>query len=979
MRELQHAVHRTIVVVDVERFGDPGRTDLDQLAVRDGLYKALIQAFGGSGIKWDSCVSEDRGDGALILVPAEVPKAFVVISLPGRLAEAVSGHNSRRAAPEQMRLRVALHAGEVYRDAHGVAGSAVNHAFRLAQAPALRSALAASPEPLAVIVSDWLFIEVVRHIPAAEPGSYRKVRVAVKETEAAGWIRIPDPGMIYGGGGQGAEALYLPSAGGVAPDAAAARGTLGPAAPATESVAAATCTLPPDAASFTGRGPELTELIAVVAETAISGEAAAICEIGGMAGIGKTALAVHAARQVAERFPDGQFFLPLNGHAPGRQPVDPADALASLLQTAGIPAQQIPDGLHLRAGLWRDHAVGKRLLLVLDDAAGHDQIRHLLPGAARTLVLITTRRHLTALEDAKVISLDPLPPAAAAGLLVRLADRAGLTPEDDAVRQITKLCGYLPLAVGMLARQLRHHPAWTAGDLAEDLTVARDRLALMRAENLSVAAAFDLSYQDLTPGGQRLFRRLGLNPGTDIDAYAAAALDGSDLMTADRNLGDLYDHYLLTESAHGRYSMHDLIAEHAKGLAAGYTDADRDTVTDRVLDYYLYTASAASRLIPWRTSIAGPSSPRPPPAQAPELCTEERAINWMETEHSNLHACIDYAASHERLAHAIGITIAISDVMHAQGHWKEAFLLAQTALAAARAAGDRRAQAWALNRLGIAQELNGDYPAAASSQDQARQLFHDLGDQRGEAWALNQLGLVQWLTGDYPAAVLSQEQAQLLFAEIGDPQGQASVLNQLGVVQRLTRNYPAAISSQEQALRLFREVSDRRGQAWALNEIGMIQQLTEDYPAAVTSQNEALQLFCRIVDQQGQAWAVLQLSVVQRLTRDPQAASNRHEALHLFRVLGDRRGQAYALIEEGIVQMLNGDYSAAVSILTQARNLFRELGDRQGHARTLLQLGAALQQTGDRQAAAVLAEAQQLFRDLGDRYGEAEVANLSGR
>ena len=430
-----------------------------------------------------------------------------------------------------------------------------------------------------------------------------------------------------------------------------------------------------------------------------------------MAGIGKTALAVHAAHQIAERFPDGQIFLPLHGHAPGQQPVDPADALASLLQAAGIPAQQIPAGLEPRARLWRHHVAGKRLLLVLDDAAGHDQVRQLLPGTAGTLVLITTRRHLTALEDSKVISLDPLPPDDAAALLVRLAGRPGLAPGEDAVRRITELCGYLPLAVGMLARQLHHHPAWTAADLAADLAAARDRLALMRAENLSVAAAFDLSYQELTPGGQRLFRRLGLHPGTDIDAYAAAALDSSDLATTRRNLADLYDHYLLTEPAHGRYRMHDLIAEHARGLAADDPDADRDAALDRLLDYYLHTASTASRLIPWRTSIAGPSSPGPPPAWAPELRTEEQAITWLRTELPNLHACIDYAASHARLAHAIGITIAISDFMHAQGHWSEALGLGQTALAAARTADDRHGQAWALNRLGMAQELTGELPS----------------------------------------------------------------------------------------------------------------------------------------------------------------------------------------------------------------------------------------------------------------------------
>ncbi len=176
------------MVVDVERFGDPDRTNLNQLAIRDGLYRALIQAFEESGIGWDSCMSEDRGDGALILIPPEIPKVYLVTGLPGRLAAAVGRHNAGCTGLEQMRLRVALHAGEVYHDAHGVAGSAVNHAFRLAEAPALRSALGSSLSVLAVIVSDRLFSEVVRHDPAAEPGSYSKAQ-GLRELSLSGRSR----------------------------------------------------------------------------------------------------------------------------------------------------------------------------------------------------------------------------------------------------------------------------------------------------------------------------------------------------------------------------------------------------------------------------------------------------------------------------------------------------------------------------------------------------------------------------------------------------------------------------------------------------------------------------------------------------------------------------------------------------------------------------------------------------------------------
>ena len=333
------------------------------------------------------------------------------------------------------------------------------------------------------------------------------------------------------------------------------------------SAAAATRTLPRDIGGFTGREGELTGLEKSLAKVT-GGGLVAIYAIDGMAGIGKTTFAVHAAHRLAGRFPDGQFFLPLHAHTAGQSPVDPADALTSLLMTAGIAAQHIPPGLEARAAKWRDHAAGKKILLLLDDVAGHEQVRPLLPGSADSLVLVTSRRRLTALEDAIVISIDTLSPDEAWALLTRLAGRADLELDESAGREITRLCGYLPLAIGMLARRLRHHPARTTAELAAELAAARDRLAVMRAEDLSVAAAFDLSYQDLTADQQRLFRRLGLAPGPDIDAYAAAALDDASLEDARRQLDELYDHHLLAEPAPGRYLLHDLLREYARALAA---------------------------------------------------------------------------------------------------------------------------------------------------------------------------------------------------------------------------------------------------------------------------------------------------------------------------------------------------------------------------------------------------------------------------
>ena len=399
--------------------------------------------------------------------------------------------------------------------------------------------------------------------------------------------------------------------------------------------------LPRDVPSFAGRLEELQQLT-----DAAAAEGVGIHAIGGMAGVGKTAFAVHAGHHLSGSFPDGQIFLPLHGHTPGRLPVDPADALADLLLAIGVPAAQIPRGPEPRMALWRDQLSGKRVLLVLDDAVSSEQVRPLLPGTAGSLVLITSRRHLTALDDATAISLETLPPDEAASLLVRLAGRPGLSPADPSVAEIARLCGYLPLALGMVARQLHHHPAWSASGRAAELAAARDRLELMVTESVTVAAAFDLSYGDLTEDQQQLFRRLGLHPGSDIDAYAAAALDGTDLEAARQGLEALYDQYLLTEPGHGRYRPHDLIREHARALSARLDpERDRDAASLRLLAYYQHTAARANALIVRQARPALTIAAATVPTVAPAIAGPDEALAWVRSERANLLACIDQAAA----------------------------------------------------------------------------------------------------------------------------------------------------------------------------------------------------------------------------------------------------------------------------------------------------------------------------------------------
>jgi tetratricopeptide (TPR) repeat protein len=688
-----------------------------------------------------------------------------------------------------------------------------------------------------------------------------------------------------------------------------------------------------------------------------------------MAGVGKTAFAVHAAHRLAGGFPDGQFFLPLHGHTPGQRPVEAADALSSLLLTAGVPAQQIPPGLEARAARWRDHVAGRKVLLVLDDAAGHEQVRPLLPGTAGSLVLITSRRRLTALDDATAVSLDTLPPAEAATLLARLADRPGLQAGEAAVRQITRLCGYLPLAIGMLARQLHHHPAWTAASLAADLAAARDRLGLMQAENLSVAAAFGLSYRDLAAGQQRLFRRLGLHPGPDIDAYAAAALNNTSPDQARRHLEDLYDQHLINEPAPGRYRLHDLLREHARALAAADDSAESGAAVGRLLDYYLHTALAATagRHFASLTAVQGRPPPRPPPAHAPDLSTLGQAAAWLEAERANLHAAAHFAAASGRAAYAVQISAAIGDFLRGSGDWEQAAALHRTALAAARRAGDRHGQALALRQLGILAWLSGDLPAAKASLTRAVALYGKADDKPGQAYALNNLGVVQQQTGDYPAALASRRQALTLARASGDQLAEATAFTHLGLVQGLTGDYPAAFASLQRSLALHRDLGHGFGEAYALGNLGSLQRDTGDYRAAVASLTKALALLRKLGHRPFQATTLNDLGKVQQLTGDYRAAAASHQqALQLNRDLGLRLAEAETLISLGELATQTSVTSQARERHTQALAIAREIGVPLTEARALEGIGRSHLQDGNpAKAAAHLRHALTIYQRIG--------------
>lgn len=783
------------------------------------------------------------------------------------------------------------------------------------------------------------------------------------------------------------------------------------AAPAPVAVMAA---LPRDVADFTGRHGELERLT----RNAGAGDVVVIHTVDGMPGIGKTTLATRAAHLLAPGFPDGRLFVRLHAHTLGQAPVDPSDALAALLASRGIPPQLIPPGLDERAAMWRDHAAGRRILLVLDDASDTAQIEPLLPAAPGCLVLVTSRRRLVALDGVSPLPLDVLPPGEAALLFTRLVRRTPTPDEHTAIARAVELCGCLPLAIALLAGRLAHHPAWSITDFTEEFATAQDRLGELEAGNRAVAAAFDLSYRDLPPHRQRLFRRLGLHPGTDIDAYAVAALDGISLSLARKELRALYTDHLIDEPAPGRYRLHDLIRAYTRTHAT--SDPDRQQAEQRLLDYYQHTSLHADTLITRITRPHSPTLTSPTPDASPTLTTRVDGLAWLRTERPNLLAAVDHTGATHQHTRTVALIAGLTALLRQDGPWTQAIALHENAattahhhadpldeanalhdlgvayrragqseaavtalegaLSLARAVPVRLGEANALADLGAVRRMRGEYATAAALQEQAVALSREARDRLGEATALRELGIVRRLSGAYATASALQEQALVLSREIGSPVGEATVLTELGAVRRMCGDYATAAALHEQALAVYRETGDALGEAYGLYELGVVRRLQGEYDTAAALHERAVTLCREAGDRRGEAYTLHGLGAVRRLRGAYEvAAALQEQALALFRETGDRRGEAYGLCELGAVRRLQGEHDTAAALHEQALPLSQETGDRRGEANALHGLGVARGLRGEYEAAtALLEQAIALSRDIGNRRGEAEALNGLG-
>ncbi|MQY18355.1 tetratricopeptide repeat protein [Nocardia macrotermitis] len=733
-------------------------------------------------------------------------------------------------------------------------------------------------------------------------------------------------------------------------------------------------TLPSDKTTLIGRDAALDDIL-TAAGTARS---ASIHTIDGMPGIGKTALAVRVAHRLAEQFPDGRYFVSLHAHTPGHPAATPTDVLADLLTCRGVDPRNIPDTLESRRNLWRDRLSGKRILLVLDDARDAAQVEPLLPNGSGCLTLITSRRRLVALDDSLPHALSTLHPDDAADLLRTLTGRRG---ESDlpAVRETVQLCGYLPLAIVLVAARLVHHPSWTVAQLAADLATTRDRLGEFAAGERAVYAAFTMSYADLPPTRQRLFRRLSLHPGPEIDTTAAAVLDGIPAAKARAELDALFTDHLLDEPARGRYRMHDLLHEYALALTAYDPADDRRTVVNRLLDHYQDAGILASRY------LAGEANPPSPFDDAdytptPRISSFANALDWLRTERANLLACLEYAATQRHSDRVVRLTAMLAGLLRLDGPWPLAITLHRRAATIAEHSGDIAGAATALMDLSVVRWAAGDYPGTADLVRQALQLYRDTGDRRGQAQALGSLARLGYATGDYEETAVFTADALVLYRDLGDHAGHAYALIGTGMVRHATGDYPGAATLIRDALTIFQNIGDRPGEAYALNEIGMIRYATGDYPGASKIMRDALAIYRDTGDRTRQADVLNDLVAVRFATGDyPGAGDLANQSLGIYRELGDRLGQANTIECLGRLCYATGDSAGAAEHLNQALEIFAEIGDRVGQAYTLNELSMIRYARSDfRGAAAQLSLALTFFTEIGDRVGRAYTLMGSG-
>ncbi|WP_231933433.1 ATP-binding protein [Micromonospora coxensis] len=653
--------------------------------------------------------------------------------------------------------------------------------------------------------------------------------------------------------------------------------------------------LPADLFDFTGREAEaalVEELLRAVGAVAIDG----------MAGVGKSSLAVHVAHRLAPTYPDGGLYLDLHGFTPGQEPLTPQAALGRLLGALDVPRP--PEDAAARAALWRSELSRRRVLVVLDNAVDAEQVRPLLPGAGKSGVLITSRHRLVSLDGVPPVALEPLADTDAARLFARAAGLA-LTGE-DAAGQVLRLCGGLPLALRMAGARLRHRPGWTVAVLAERLRDTANRFD----------AVFGMSLRQLDSAQRRVFRLLGVLPGADVDAAAVGALTDLPPGRVDAALEELVDAHLLQEPAPGRYRMHDLIRRYAADLAAD-EEPQADAALRRVLSHYLAQAVAHDETLP------SPHRRRPAPGDP------AKALAWFDLEYVNLVPCVDAAVR-------LGMDEVVAELPRAMRVWffrhrgtdDQVRLLDAAAAAAARLGRDQQ-HASLLADLGFAHAAAGRLTDALAAYERAARCASD--DDLAAALALR-LGFVRRDLGDLPAAQAQFRRARDLFDGLGNRAGQSQALAFDGWVTLHLGRPGEAVELARASVAL----ADGPARITGLVTLGVA--LTPDDPAeSLRTLHDALRLSEQHDLAHQQAWCHSHLGVALRVTGSPEQALEHHRrACELLEPLAEVQLEIDVLYAYAETCRAVGRHEEALTLLDRiiefARRLDRPYDDERARA-----------------------------------------------
>jgi DNA-binding SARP family transcriptional activator len=652
--------------------------------------------------------------------------------------------------------------------------------------------------------------------------------------------------------------------------------------------------LPHSMPGFSGRQAQLDQLNELLpSDEHDAAGTIVVTAIAGTAGVGKTALAVHWAHQIRDRFPDGQLYVNLRGFDPAGSAMEPAEAIRGFLDAFAVPPDRIPPDLDAQAALYRTLLADRRVLIVLDNARDSSQVRPLLPGTPLSLVIVTSRNQLLSLvatDGAQPIVVDLLSPGEARSLLVRRLGTERIAAEPAAVGQIIDSCAGLPLALSIVSARASANIRLPLADLAEELREARGGLYALDGGDIhtNIRAVFSWSYNALSPPTARLFRLLGLHAGPDIGLPGAASLIGVPVPQARALLTELTRAHLLTSRGNKRFTFHDLLRAYASELAEANDPAeDRRAAVHRVLDHYLGTAYRADELLrPSRDDVITLGSPSPL-VITENLRDRHEALKWFASEYQVLLAALRQAANDGLDVHTWQLAWALTSFFGRSGRWHEAAAFQETALEAAKHLSDPYAQAKSHGCLAYTSTGLRRYDDAHAHLLHALKFYQNLGDQPGQAHALWSLAWVFDQQGSYQEALSHAQQAFELFRAAGHRTGQARALNAVGWFHIQLGDHEMGLMHCQRALDLQREIGDHFGLADTLGSIASADQHLGRHQEAVAHYQEALQLFREFGARHGEADTLSCLGDAYLAYGHPAAARKAwHRALAIFFELG---------------------------------------------------------------------------------------------